>query len=49
MKGVSYTNISGLPDLNIDENETAPYNRIWDVSDYVIPPQVIALGPNAKK
>ncbi|XP_071790376.1 P2X purinoceptor 4-like [Asterias amurensis] len=39
MKGVSYTNISGLPDLNIDENETAPYNRIWDVSDYVIPPQ----------
>ena len=38
LKGVSYTNISGLPHLTVDD--TAPYNRIWDVSDYVIPSQV---------
>ncbi|XP_022108443.1 P2X purinoceptor 4-like isoform X2 [Acanthaster planci] len=37
LKGVSYTNISGLPDLNI--KDTTPYDRIWDVSDYVVPPQ----------
>eukprot|EP00057_Strongylocentrotus_purpuratus_P008825 XP_011663299.1 PREDICTED: P2X purinoceptor 4 [Strongylocentrotus purpuratus] len=37
MKGVAYTNITGEPNLNV--KDTTPYNRIWDVSDYVIPPQ----------
>ncbi|XP_038059541.1 P2X purinoceptor 4-like [Patiria miniata] len=37
VKGVIYTNITDWPDLLI--TDTTPYNRIWDVSDYVIPPQ----------
>nr|XP_054749125.1 P2X purinoceptor 4-like [Lytechinus pictus]XP_054749126.1 P2X purinoceptor 4-like [Lytechinus pictus] len=37
MKGVAYTNITDEPNLNV--KDTTPYNRIWDVSDYVIPPQ----------
>ncbi|XP_071477114.1 P2X purinoceptor 4-like [Diadema antillarum] len=37
LKGVAYTNITDDPNLNV--KDTSPYNRIWDVSDYVIPPQ----------
>ena len=31
LKGVVYTNFSGIPGLD---------GRIWDVADYVVPPQV---------
>ncbi|XP_071790157.1 P2X purinoceptor 4-like [Asterias amurensis] len=37
LKGVAYTNITDAPDLQIDD--PTPYNRVWDLADYVIPPQ----------
>ncbi|XP_071945426.1 P2X purinoceptor 4-like isoform X2 [Antedon mediterranea] len=39
VKGISFTNITNAPDLAIPIEKTEPYNRVWDVSDYVIPPQ----------
>ncbi|XP_033102381.1 P2X purinoceptor 4-like isoform X2 [Anneissia japonica] len=39
VKGTSFTNITNAPDLAIPVEKTDPYNRVWDVSDYVIPPQ----------
>nr|XP_054773296.1 P2X purinoceptor 4-like [Lytechinus pictus] len=37
LKGVAYTNISNSSDLRTPFPER--YNRVWDVSDYVIPAQ----------
>ncbi|XP_022108433.1 P2X purinoceptor 4-like isoform X2 [Acanthaster planci] len=37
LKGVAYTNITDAWDLQVDD--PTPYNRIWDLADYVIPPQ----------
>ena len=42
LKGVAYTNITDAPDLQIDD--PTPYNRVWDLADYVIPPQVRTAG-----
>ncbi|XP_071945266.1 P2X purinoceptor 4-like isoform X2 [Antedon mediterranea] len=38
LKGVAYTNITGNPNLSIED--VGPYNRIWDPVDYVIPPMM---------
>ncbi len=46
LKGVAYTNITDAPDLQIED--PTPYNRVWDLADYVIPPQVRTAGSRIK-
>ncbi|XP_077995539.1 P2X purinoceptor 4-like isoform X3 [Glandiceps talaboti] len=40
VKGVSYTNLSAVDPEYITVNDTTPYDRLWDVADYIIPPQM---------
>ncbi|NP_001161641.1 purinergic P2X-like receptor [Saccoglossus kowalevskii] len=40
VKGVSYTNLSNVDPANLTVDDTTPYDRLWDVADYVIPPQM---------
>ncbi|XP_077987816.1 P2X purinoceptor 4-like [Glandiceps talaboti] len=40
VKGVSYTNLSAVDPGMLTVNDTTPYDRLWDVADYVIPPQM---------
>lgn len=37
LKGIASTNFTGDP--NVEVNDIEPYNRVWDVTDYVIPAQ----------
>lgn len=41
LKGIASTNFTGDP--NVEVNDIEPYNRVWDVTDYVIPAQVCTL------
>ncbi|XP_070573245.1 P2X purinoceptor 4-like isoform X3 [Ptychodera flava] len=40
VKGVSYTNLSALDPAVVTVDDTTPYDRLWDVADYIIPPQM---------
>ncbi|XP_070535260.1 P2X purinoceptor 4a-like [Ptychodera flava] len=40
VKGVSYINLSALDPAIVTVDDTAPYDKLWDVADYIIPPQM---------